>query len=349
MRSTITIVAASALALGLLRAVATWAADAPAAPPAAPAPAKPADVAKFFSGWAEAVGTEIDATTGYPKRVKRTKDSMVMVLIPAGTFQMGAVPGDAQAQDDEKPRHAVTLSKAYYMDEHEVTNEQFDRFATATGHKTTAEDSVLGGNIADDAGSWSGADGGSWRAPLPGGKRPSDWAKHPVVLVSWSDAKAFAGWSGSSLPTEAQFERAVRGGREDQEYPWGNELPPSKKAGNFADESAKRAFPNWQGTLQGYDDGFARTAPVKSFVPNEFGLFDMSGNVWELCADGYDKDYYAKSPGQDPAGPESVSWKVARGGSWTFFGRDVRASKRLVIVSNLSSDWLGFRCAKTLP
>jgi formylglycine-generating enzyme required for sulfatase activity len=186
-----------------------------AAPPAAPAPARAtaAEVAKFLSGWADAFGTDADATTGYPKRVKRTKDSMDMVLIPAGTFQMGVVPGDTDAADDERPRHAVTLSKAYYMDEHEVTNEQFDKFETATGHKTTAENEAKG-IIADDEGNWKMTDGASWRSPLPGGKRPSDWKRHPVVLGSWDDAKAFSDWAGAALPTEAQFERALRGGED---------------------------------------------------------------------------------------------------------------------------------------
>ena len=181
-------------------------------------------VAKFLNGWAVAEGTAVDAATGYPKRVKRTKDDAAMVLIPAGTFQMGALAGDSDAEADEKPRHAVTLSKAYYLDEHEATNSQFEAFVAATAHRTTAE--VEGsGYVIDDEGTYRKAGGASWRTPLPGGVRPADWAIHPVVLVSWDDSKAFADWSKSSLPTEAQFERALRGGREDRKYPWGSELP----------------------------------------------------------------------------------------------------------------------------
>ncbi len=321
----------------------------PAAPTeAAPAPA-PAPATAGPSAPARAVpkGVEADPTTGLPKWIHRAKDGATMLLIPAGTFPMGAVPADAEAADDEKPRHEVTLSKAYYLDEHEVTNAQFEAFVTATGHKTAAETEGKG-YTADDDGVWKLLDGVSWKAPLPGGKRPPDWAKHPVVLVSWSDAKAYAEWAEAALPTEAQFERALRGGREDQKFPWGTGLPPPTKAGNFADESAKRAFKGWT-VVEGYDDGFVRTAPARSLASNEYGLYGLSGNVWEWCADGYDKDYYAKSPSRDPLGADGSASRVARGGSWFKAGPFVRASVRAPAAATVCGADTGFRCARTVP
>ena len=151
-----------------------------------------------------------------------------MVLIPEGTFQMGAVPGDDKAQDDENLRHAVTLSKAYYLDVIEVSNAQFEKFAQATGHRTAAEVEGKGFAVKADGTGWDMTDGVSWRAPLVGGKRPSAWEKHPVVLVSHDDATAFAAWA--ALPTEAQFERAIRGDGEDRVYPWGDSLPAPRRA-----------------------------------------------------------------------------------------------------------------------
>ena len=350
-RSTIRFLVGSAVAFALLRAAASSAADAPAAPPPPPALARasPADVTKFLAGWAEAVGKDVDEATGYPRRVKRSKDGGEMVLIPAGTFQMGAVPGDTEARDNEKPRHAVTLSKAYYMDEHEVTNEQFDRFATATSHKTMAE-KVGKGDMADDAGRWKLTDGASWRAPLPDGKQPSDWKRHPVVFVAWDDAKAYSDWAGAALPTEAQVERALRGGEEGKRYPWGDALPPPAKSGNFADAAARRAFAKWPWTIAGYDDGYERTAPAKSFAPNAYGLYDVSGNVWEWTADWYAADYYTNTPSRDPVGPASGTARVLRGGSWSYDGiTSLRASYRGTHAPAAAADLFGFRCTRSVP
>jgi formylglycine-generating enzyme required for sulfatase activity len=311
-------------------------------------PATAATVAAFLATWATPDGAEIDSATGYPTRVRRSKDRGVMVLIPAGTFQLGAVPGDSDAFDTERPRHAVTLSRAYYLDESEVTNDQFEEFVSATGHKTTAE--VVGdGVMADDDGNAKETTGATWRSPRPGGKRPSDGARLPVVLVSWNDAAAFADWAGVALPTEAQFERASRGGHEGRVFPWGNELPAPNGSGNFADASATRRFKGWARTMQGYDDGFDRTAPVRSFAPNEFGIHDLSGNVWEWCADWFEAAYYATSPAKDPTGPESGTERVLRGGAWSFDPRGLRVSDRAPGAPTLRDDNGGFRCAKSTP
>ena len=182
-----------------------------------------------------------------------------------------------------------------------------------------------------------------------GGKRPApDWAKHPVVLVSWSDAKAYAEWAEAALPTEAQFERALRGGRGDQEVPVGNRAP-------SADEGRQLCRREREARLQGLDgrrrlrrrlraDGAGRVSSPRT----DYGLYGLSGNVWEWCADGYDKDYYAKSPSRDPLGADGSASRAARGGSWFSIDDALRASDRIGDdpASRLVS--LGFRLARSL-
>lgn len=307
----------------------------------------PARVTTFLADWAMPVGAEKDAATGFPRRIKRAKDSMVMVLVPAGTFQMGATPGDPQARSDESPRHAVTLTSSYYMDETPVTNEQFKRFTTSTRFKTGAEADGTGWIADESGGNWKETKGASWRAPLPGGKRQSDWEKHPVVLVSWDDADAYAKWIGYSvgLPTEAQYERALRGGVEGTRYPWGDDLPPPSKYGNYADDTAKRKFPKWTWTIEGFDDGYERTSPVKSFKANPYGLYDVSGNVWGWCADGYDT--YPSGAVTDPTGSMSgAADRVIRGGSWTGGAEAVRPAYRYKYAHALRCGYVGFRLVR---
>ena len=202
---------------------------------------------EFLAGWAEPVGTELDAATGFPQRIRRLKDGMEMVLVPAGTFRMGVVPGDVLGKDieDERPRHEVTLTKAYYLDVHEVTNAQFLTFAEATNHATKPEVRNWArvfspeGRAADDA--WAETPGASWRLPLTGATKQDDWEAHPVVLVSWGDATDYAAWAGAELPTEAQFERALRAGVEDAVYPWGDTMPPEPPLrGNFQDAAFRK-------------------------------------------------------------------------------------------------------------
>lgn len=314
-----------------------------------PAPARwPASVTSFLADWATPVGAEKDAATGFPRRIERTQDSMVMVLVPAGTFQMGATPGDTEAKDNEKPRHAVTLSSAYYMDETPVTNEQFARFSTAMKFKTADEDSGRG-YIADENGKWKETDGASWRAPLPGGKRPADWEKRPVVLVSWTEADAYSKWIGHGvgLPTEAQYERALRGGVEGKKYPWGDGLPLPAKYGNYADETAKKKFPQWKSfAIEGYDDGYERTSPVRSFAANAYGLYDISGNVWEYCADCYCD--YPSGAVTDPLEPASRFTCVVRGSSWYGIADYARSACRSGVDPAGCIDHAGFRLSSSI-
>ena len=264
------------------------------------APGEDAPWRAFLSGWAEPVGADLDPVTKYPKRVRRTADGMELVLIPAGTFPMGAVPGDTAAYEDEKPRHSVTLTRAYYVDEHEVTVGMWRTYARATGKTMPTL--------------WSGATDA-----------------HPIHKVSWEDVQGYVRWAQVALPTEAQWERAARGGRDDFVYPWGA-TDDLKRRNGMADE-----------------DGLSELAPVKSYGANGFGLYDMSGSVLEWCADRYDSSYYGRSPSKDPPGPDFGFSRVVRGGSWYDDARYLRASYRNGYAPTYAIVYLGFRCARSLP
>lgn len=230
-----------------------------------------------------------------------------MVYIPAGDFSMGSA--DAEALPDEQPVHRVFL-QAYYIDQYEITNAQYQRFVLATGRPAPFVDRP-------------------WAAPYnwKGTAYPEGKGTCPVVLVSWDDAQAYAGWIGKRLPTEAEWEKAARGGLERKQYPNGNNLDM-----NHAN----------------YEKGFLRARelkPVGSFEPNSFGLYDMSGNVWEWCQDWYADDYYKKSPGQNPRGPSEGMYRVSRGGSWVNDKNFLRCSQRGKSAPDSRSHIVGFRCA----
>jgi formylglycine-generating enzyme len=257
------------------------------------------------------------------------KDGAPMKLIPAGDFQMGSNDGN----DDEKPIHTVYID-AFYMDNYEVTNAQYKKFMDATGHKEPEGYGVTNGN-------WQFK---PWSDPNFKGD------DQPVVCINQEDAKSYCQWAGKRLPTEAEWEKAARGGVTGKKYVWGDEFPPSKNAGNFADISAKKVFTNWT-PLDGYDDGHTYTAPVGSFKPNGYGLYDMAGNVWEWCADWYDSHYYATSPKSNPAGSVSGSMSILRGGSWYQFLNltYLRVAFRGSSVPTATNSELGFRCAMDVP
>jgi formylglycine-generating enzyme required for sulfatase activity len=306
-----------------------------------------------------------------------------MVRIPGGTFSMG---GDNNlGLDDEYPKHTVTV-KEFWMDATEVTNAQFAAFVRATGYVTTAErkpdwesvrkslppgtpkpaDSLLvaaslvfyspaAQPSLDNYGAWwQWKAGASWRHPH--GPASSILGKEnlPVVHITYEDALAYCHWAGKRLPTEAEWEWAARGGLQDAIYPWGNE----------GVDAGKPKTNNWQGsfpTSNTASDGYAGAAPVKSFAPNGFGLYDMGGNVWEWCADFYQYDYYEilrrsgpvtnpKGPAQsfDPEEPYAVK-RVIRGGSFLCndsYCSGYRVSRRMKSTEDSSMEHLGFRCVK---
>jgi formylglycine-generating enzyme required for sulfatase activity len=221
------------------------------------------------------------------------------VWIPGGTYRMGS---DAH-YPEEKPAHKVSV-QGFWMNRHTVTNREFARFALATGHVTSAEkpadpaqypgakpellapSSVV---FTRTAGAvdlrnpylwWTYVPGADWRHPQGPGSSIAGLEDHPVVHVAYEDAEAYARWAGMELPTEAEWERAARGGLEDAEFAWGDEFKPGGKP--MANTWQGR-FP-WENLLE---DGFEGTAPVGSFPPNGYGLFDMAGNVWQWTTDWY--------------------------------------------------------------
>jgi formylglycine-generating enzyme len=304
-----------------------------------------------------------------------------MVWIPGGSFTMG----DDDGPPDEGPSHSVTLD-GFWMDKTEVTNAQFKAFADATGYRTIAERTPkredFSGQVPDInaipaqnlvAGSicfnehfdrrtltkddplwpyqvWKYVKGANWRHPEGPNSTIDDRLQHPVVHVSWDDAVAYCKWAGKRLPTEAEWEYAARGGLKGAAYPWGNDLV----------QKGKWMLNIWQGEFPDKNDvkdGFATTAPVASFSPNGYGLFDMAGNVWEWCGDFYRPDYYRYSPLRNPHGPSdsydpnepTYVKRVQRGGSFMCsdnYCRGYRVAARMKGTPDSGTFHTGFRCVK---
>jgi len=251
---------------------------------------------------------------------------MPMVIISAGEFQMGSEDGDS----DEKPIHEVHLD-AYWIDQYEVTNAQFAEFLNDQGNQEEGGETWLG---AGDGDVLIEKQGSTWQPA-------SGYEDHPVIEVSWFGARAYCEWAGKRLPTEAEWEKAARGELEGKSYPWGDEFDCSK--GNFDDETIKDDYVVLGGAGC---DGYNRTAPAGSFDPNGYGLYDMSGNVWEWVEDWYDEDYYGSSPTENPQGPFSGEYRVLRGGSWYSGTGSIRPAFRFRFNSGVTyDDVYGFRCA----
>ena len=254
-----------------------------------------------------------------------------MVLISAGTFQMGSTAGDV----DEAPVHTVGLD-AFYIDQHEVTNAEYRTFGTATGHPPprgigyTAVYELLKQGYEP------------WNDP------DFNHPDQPVTTVTWFDAAAYCEWAGKRLPTEAEWEKAARGGLEGARYSWGN-AEPNNTTANFADIQTE-----FEWRSPDVDDRYLFTAPVGTFSPNGYGLFDMAGNVWEWCADWYSSTYYsdlqsAEGPLRNPKGPDTGERRVLRGGTWYRAAHTIRNAERISDFPDSSLNVVGFRCAKDAP
>ena len=253
------------------------------------------------------------------------KDGTEMVLIPAGDFQMGS--NDSQAEDNEKPVHTVYVD-AFYMDKYEVTNAQFKAFVDANPRwrKHRIPQKYRSGRYLQD---WS-------RNSYPSGK-----GNHPVVFVSWYAAMAYAQWAGKRLPTEAEWEKAARGGLVDEKYPWGYSIDASKA--NYG-KSIRSPTP--------------LTTPVGNYAPNGYGLYDMAGNVWEWCLDAYEVDFYTHSPRRNPLASEMTlrevmtnyknvtTLRVLRGGGWPNSAQNLRVAPRGRFSPTNANGLIGFRCAQ---
>nr|WP_256255529.1 formylglycine-generating enzyme family protein [Actinomadura madurae] len=213
------------------------------------------------------------------------------MTLPGGTFRMGTDAADGFPDDGEGPVREVTV-EPFAIDAYAVTNARFAEFVDATGYRTEAEafgwtyvfakfvpaPLRRGAPRPEQAPWWLAVRGASWRAPEGPGSDVETRQDHPVVHVSWNDAVAYSRWAGRRLPTEAEWEYSARGGLDQARYPWGDELTPG----------GEHRCNIWQGRFPVHnteEDGYAGTAPVDAFAPNGFGLYNVSGNVWEWCAD----------------------------------------------------------------
>jgi len=310
-----------------------------------------------------------------------------MVWIPGGEFAMGSV--DPLARPDEQPIHRVRVD-GFWMDITEVTNAQFARFVEATGYKTIAErpvdweelkkqvapgtpkppDELLQPgslvftppdhpvDLRDYSQWWTWTLGADWRHPSGPGSTIDGHDNDPVVQIAFVDAVEYCVWAGGRLPTEAEWEFAARGGLEGKVNVWGDEPIDPKRAniwqGHFPDVNTK-------------EDGFEHRAPVKSYAPNGFGLYDMAGNVWEWCSDLYRPDTYARirlelgptgvavnptgpKSSLDPRNPDAPESRVHRGGSFLCndsYCASYRPSARMACPPDTGLEHLGFRCVMT--
>ena len=307
-----------------------------------------------------------------------------MVWIPGGEFSMGcdvaseSLCGQPGTTRDALPVHRVYVD-GFWMDQTEVTNEQFERFTKATGYCTIAEIAPTKEEFPDAppenlvAGStvfaptpepvklndmfqwWRYEKGANWRHPLGPASDLQGKEKFPVVHVAYPDALAYAGWAGKRLPTEAEWEFAARGGASGRLYAWGNEFKPG----------GKPMANTYQGQFPVNDtgeDGFVGLAPVAHFPPNGYGLYDVAGNVWEWVSDWYRPDTYARRKlaggvERNPQGPDTPydpaepaeKKRVHRGGS--FLCTDQYCTRYMVGTrgkgeETTASNHLGFRCVK---
>jgi formylglycine-generating enzyme required for sulfatase activity len=304
-------------------------------------------------------------------------DADDMVVIPGGTFVMGRDDGPA----DERPAHEVTVGP-FQMDRTEVTNAQFAAFVKSTGYLTVAERDpeprkypgappgklVPGSAVfyATDAplhGPWDTpfppwwryVPGACWRRPEGKGTTLKGKKDYPVVQICWEDAAAYARWAKKRLPTEAEWEFAARGGLAQKPFCWGDAK--QGEGGKFYANTHQGTFPKEDTGA----DGFKGVAPVRQFPPNGYGLYDMSGNVWEWCSDWYNSRYYASSPRENPPGPlvgeivregpeaADEPQRVRRGGSFLCdegYCRRYLPSARDKNPPDSSANHTGFRCVR---
>ncbi|MEI6231658.1 MAG: formylglycine-generating enzyme family protein [Planctomycetota bacterium] len=307
-------------------------------------------------------GTKVAATSSKPAPEG-------MVWIAGGTFAMGSKDG----KPDEQPIHEVAVD-GFWMDKNVVTNEQFEAFVKATGYVTVAEKKPDAKDFPDAppealvAGSvcfrpppgdvpldnhmvwWAYVAGANWRHPDGPNSDLKGLEKYPAVHICYFDAEAYAKWAGKRLPTEAEWEYAARAGLKSQTYPWGSELNPG---GRWMTNIWQGRFPNENTST----DGYKGAAPVGTFPPNAFGLYDMSGNVWQWVADWYRPDYYNYSASKNPTGPADsadpeepgIQKRVTRGGSYLCsdsYCVGYRCSARMKSSPDTGLCHTGFRCVK---
>jgi formylglycine-generating enzyme required for sulfatase activity len=278
-----------------------------------------------------------------------------MVFLEGGVYLMGNGTRQGFSADGEGPVHEVEISP-FYIDAATVTNSQFAEFIKETGYKTEAEkfgwsfvfrfflspwEAAKVSQVVQGTPWWAPVEGAYWLHPEGPDSNIDDRMDHPALHVSWNDAIAYCKWAGKRLPTEAEWEYAARGGLEQKIYPWGDELTPG----------GEHRCNIWQGTFPEHNtkrDGYVGTAPAKSFPPNGYGIYNVSGNVWEWTNDWFGKQYYSESPRKDPKGPASGTNRVMRGGSYLChksYCNRYRVAARSSNTPDSSTGNMGFRCA----
>lgn len=277
-----------------------------------------------------------------------------MIALQGGEFLMGTDDNEGFPDDGEGPVRLVKVDP-FYIDPCAVSNADFKQFVDATGYVTEAErfgdsfvfhlfippeEAALVTKVVQQTPWWWNVPGACWKHPEGPGTSIDERLDHPVVHVSWNDAMAYCEWSGKRLPTEAEWEYAARGGLIQKRYPWGDLLKPD----------GQHRCNIWQGKFpdtNNASDGYAGTAPVRSFEPNGFGLYNMSGNVWEWCSDWFSSTYHVNGPRENPVGPRSGQARVMRGGSYLChksYCNRYRVAARSKNTPDSSTGNLGFRC-----
>ena len=277
-----------------------------------------------------------------------------MALLSGGRFLMGTNDASGFPADGEGPVREIKLDP-FFMDVVPVTNESFAAFVAATSYRTEAErfgwSFVFVGDlavVAEESKSvpgiewWRSVNGADWRHPEGSSSDIADCADHPVIQVSWNDAAAFASWAGKRLPTEAEWEYAARGGLEQKLYPWGDELTPQ----------GVHLCNIWQGKFpekNTADDGYAGVAPVRAFPANAYGLYSMTGNTWEWCADWFHPSFHVDGTRANPVGPPEGAAKVLKGGSYLChesYCNRYRVAARSSNTPDSATTNLSFRCVR---
>jgi len=309
-----------------------------------------------------------------------------MIWIPGGEFSMGALDPPATGEAamhgaaDARPIHRVYVD-GFWMDRTDVTNEQFVRFVTATGYVTVAErkprpedypgappENLVAGSVIFSPPDhpvplnnqfqwWSYVKGANWRHPGGPSSNLKGRERYPVVHIAYEDAAAYANWAGKRLPTEAEWEFAARGGLSGKPFPWGDSFRPQ---GKWMANTHQGHFPN----SDTGEDGFVGISPIAKFPPNDYGLYDMAGDVWQWTSDWYRPDYYqqlasANAVARNPKGPDSSydpsepsqKKRVQRGGS--FLCTDQYCSRYVVGTRgkgevSTGTNHVGFRCVKSV-
>ncbi|SEO52637.1 formylglycine-generating enzyme family protein [Paenibacillus sp. OV219] len=279
-----------------------------------------------------------------------------MVHLAGGSFLMGTDDSEGFPADGEGPIREVTL-EPFYMDPCAVSNAEFARFIDETGYATETEQfgwsfvfhALVSPETAKKVVSvvqstpwWWVVQGADWRHPEGPDSDIASRLDHPVAQVTWKDAEAYCRWAGKRLPTEAEWEYAARGGLMQKRYPWGDEL---KQGGEHRCNIWQGKFP----TKNHASDGYVGTSPVNAYLPNGYGLYNMSGNVWEMCSDWFSPNDHLTGPRHNPKGPAKGTAKSMRGGSFLChksYCNRYRVAARSSNTPDSSSSNIGFRCAR---